>query len=484
MSRSGAWKHFERESADMAKCIECNSVIKTKGGSTSGLIRHLRDRHSINVVSSSSTDKTQTQAGKRSELSFKSQSQLPFKKMKRYDLNETVARLAAENGFSINGIAKCDYLRHAMAKDDMKLPACPGQVKDLIIDYHKEVNANLTQTIKSKIKNGERFSITTDEWTNISGRRFFNVNVHGYDGFVANLGLVRIEGSFTAERAVQCIEQHLNLFGIDFSKHCVASTADGASVMKKIGRLLLAEFHCCYAHALHLAVSDVFYKSKKIENVEAEPILAENEVVQDSDNNDSDIEEETGDVDDIQVLREDSPELVLHNDIEGALKNVRKDVKRFRKSPKDNEILQLHVKGEFKTELKLLLDVRTRWSSIHTMVSRYCQLRHCLEKTFIDLKTKSAVSEEDFQLISSINLSLEPLKLTTNAICRNDATLLSADAALECLLSSLKDKSDKLSDDLYESLATRITERRNTQLNNLMKYLQNKEIVGKDDFFH
>ena len=81
MSRSGAWKHFERESADMAKCIECNSVIKTKGGSTSGLIRHLRDRHSINAVSSSSTDKTQTQAGKRSELSFKSQSQLPFKKM-------------------------------------------------------------------------------------------------------------------------------------------------------------------------------------------------------------------------------------------------------------------------------------------------------------------------------------------------------------------------------------------------------------------
>ena len=29
----------------------------------------------------------------------------------------------------------------------------------------------------------------------------------------------------------------------------------------------------------------------------------------------------------------------------------------------------------------------------------------------------------------------------------------------------------------------RITERRNTTLNNLMKYLQNKDIVGKDDFF-
>lgn len=194
------------------------------------------------------------------------------------------------------------------------------------------------------------------------------------------MGLVRIVGSFTAERAVQCIGEHLNLFGIDFSKHCVASTADGASVMKKFGKISPAEFQCCYAHALHLAVSDVFYKAKNVQNVETEPVLAEaeSELVQEED---SDNEDEIGDDDeDIHVIGEDATEFLLHNDIERALKNVRKDVKRFRKSPKDNEVLQLHVKSCFKTELKLLLDVKTRWSSIHTMVSRYCKLRGCIEK--------------------------------------------------------------------------------------------------------
>lgn len=99
------------------------------------------------------------------------------------------------------------------------------------------------------------------------------------------------------------------------------------------------------------------------------------------------------------------------------------------------------------------------------------------------MKSKSAVNDEDYSLLNSIDNSLEPLQLTTNALCRNDATLLSADAALECLLSSLQDNTDRLSVDLYEALTKRILERRNPNLTNLMKYLQNKDIDGMDDFF-
>ncbi|CAG4936491.1 unnamed protein product [Parnassius apollo] len=39
-------------------------------------------------------------------------------------------------------------------------------------------------------------------------------------------------------------------------------TSDGASVMKKLGKLISAEQQPCFAHAIHLAVLDVMYKKK------------------------------------------------------------------------------------------------------------------------------------------------------------------------------------------------------------------------------
>ena len=83
------------------------------------------------------------------------------------------------------------------------------------------------------LQKGEKFSITTDEWTSISGRRFMNINIHGKDKFVKNLGLIRITGSFTATAALTTLEKHLTSDGIELSKDIFAITADGAVVMKK-----------------------------------------------------------------------------------------------------------------------------------------------------------------------------------------------------------------------------------------------------------
>lgn len=45
-SKSFVWGEFEKVDEQKAKYIHCNAVLKTKYGSTSGLQRHLKFKHS------------------------------------------------------------------------------------------------------------------------------------------------------------------------------------------------------------------------------------------------------------------------------------------------------------------------------------------------------------------------------------------------------------------------------------------------------
>ena len=129
--------------------------------------------------------------------------------------------------------------------------------------------------------------------------------------------------------------------------------------MMKFGNDSPAEYQGCYAHALHLAVCDILYKGDYGDFDSADVTIG-------AEVSDSDIEpcDEQDDEDDDSTLDivdgdEDQP-MVLQDSIADVISNVRKDVKFFRESPKSNELLQNNVKCDFKHELKLILDVKTR----------------------------------------------------------------------------------------------------------------------------
>ena len=478
---SNFWSFFTKKSADLAQCQKCSRVIKTQGGSTSGLKRHLQNIHPELLASSSASSSAEgstSSSGKPAvEADNLKQRKLDFGPQIKYALDETVARLTAESGFSFRGITECDYLRHAMARDSMKLPKKHSGVTELILQYHQKLTSEIQEKLAVKIRLGERFSITTDEWTSGRGRRYFNVNIHGKDYFRTNLGLVLIQGSFTSEVALDCVRKHLAVYGIDFKSHCVGMSADGAAVMKKFGRISPTEYQGCFAHALHLGVCDVLYNSHFETDEEYELYLGD-------DSDDCSDGEDGENSEDIRIVPESSSETVctLIESVDNILKKVRSDVKRFRKSPKDNEVLQKHAKDHFMQELKLILDVKTRWSSIFDMLSRYCKLRPCLQKTFIDLNGKSAVSEEEFVFIQQLCDILNPIKLTSDALCRNDATLLSADAALEWLVKKLSQDKSSLGPKIHGSILNRIRQRRNPVLVALTKFLHNGQGFQESDF--
>ena len=112
--------------------------------------------------------------------------------------------------------------------------------------------------ILEKILAGERYSVTTDEYTSTQNKRFSAVNLHPSTGRPIKIGMMRIWGSLPGEKAASDLKKKLHEYGVKENHHIVANTTDGAAVMKKMGREFLSIHQLCFAHAIHLAGMLIF----------------------------------------------------------------------------------------------------------------------------------------------------------------------------------------------------------------------------------
>ncbi|KAJ2954908.1 hypothetical protein O0L34_g3232 [Tuta absoluta] len=327
-----------------------------------------------------------------------------------------------------------------------------------------------------------KFALTFDEWTSINNHRYININIHSKSfkngKMFHNLGLIRIQGNMPAEVCISLIQARLAAYDLtlsDCDNDVVAMTTDGASVMSRVGRLLPIFHQLCLAHGIHLAICDVLYKkdhhhfsSESASDLRAENV--ENEVSSDDD--------EDFASDGEFVVERAGSSYSLNLDFQGIVKKVRTVVKLFKKSPTKNDtILQKHVQDEFQKELALLLDCKTRWSSMATMLERFLKLRMCVQKALIDLKSDISFTSAEIQLIQDLQLSLEIVKDTEEALCRRDATLITANTALRLMIKSLDEKEG--SRRIFGTLKDRMKERRLHNVTGTLLYLHNHEVFCK-----
>jgi hAT family C-terminal dimerisation region len=110
----------------------------------------------------------------------------------------------------------------------------------------------------------------------------------------------------------------------------------------------------------------------------------------------------------------------------------------------------------------------------------YC-IRNAVRKAVIDLKLQSSVafSDEEIEQIRTVVQVLQVVKLTVEVLCRRDATLITADAALRFMLTKLRAENTNLSHDLANALSRRIRQRRN-KLSGVLTYLHNPNAVDQD----
>ena len=87
-------------------------------------------------------------------------------------LREKIGRLVAEDGFNFHQIAKSLGLREAFKCQGYDIPKDPTTIRELFMEEYRNVKAKKIEKLKSRIESGERYSLTVDEATGVTNKRY------------------------------------------------------------------------------------------------------------------------------------------------------------------------------------------------------------------------------------------------------------------------------------------------------------------------
>lgn len=198
----------------------------------------------------------------------KSENITKFQKTKK-TMVEVLCKLVADDGMTLHQIVKSEFMREAFAKFGWDMPESSTTLSTIIQKQAKKVEESIKFEIADLLAKGVRFSVIMDEWTSRASKRFLSVLLTHKEAKI-NLGVVELEGTANAENLAVTLQNHLNKFGVSLEHNVVAITSDGASVMTKMHKSLPTEMQLCHAHAIHLAVCDVFISKKPSKNLSDE----------------------------------------------------------------------------------------------------------------------------------------------------------------------------------------------------------------------
>lgn len=151
------WRHFLRKvSGDSAKCVKCNAIIKTSGGSTSGLHKHLRNLHNIVPLKRVHVENEEQPLPKAKQNSTAIPSVSGFfKKVPREQetLPMIVSRMVTLDGLPIRLLSiSIDIRKGLQARGFLDLTSFPNTYRSMILGYHnKTVKMLKTEFEKMKV---------------------------------------------------------------------------------------------------------------------------------------------------------------------------------------------------------------------------------------------------------------------------------------------------------------------------------------------
>lgn len=455
--KSAVWKHFTyKKSEEKAKCNLCLSILKASGSSTNSLINHMKVKHKIEVRSLSETSL--------SEPKPKIKKICDFFTKKNESVDEVLAKLVAVDGLTFNQIANSRRIIQAFRADGILLPSSPGQIKVLFMNHFEKVKGDIIQKVVESKKSNDRFSISMDESTSTRNRRFINLNLHFSSGF-QSLGLIRVFGSTNAGKMINLVKEKLSEYKVSLDNDVVASITDAASIMIKFGSDTNPHHVACLAHAIHLVVCDVLYKSQENNIREGNKEYEENE--------EFDVEDEENDVSNADEESTEEKSSKLIPELQNIIIKVRKIVKLFRRSPVCNdENLQPQNTKTFGKEKNLLLDCKTRWNSLLKMLQRFYEMRKGIQVAMIQIECQFDLSDQELDKIKDLCDALAPLEIATQYLCQEDADLILADKILAFTLNKLKDINTPIGNSLFQRFKIRIQERRNPEMAHLIRFLK------------
>ena len=107
--------------------------------------------------------------------------------------------------------------------------------------------------------------------------------------------------------------------------------------------------------------------------------------------------------------------------ISPLIAKIRKVVKLFKNSPvKNDTFLQKHMRQdpEIGHELNLILDSKTRWSSLHDCLKRILRCIKPVKLALTEMESSITFSDADVTLLKELVSALGPAKDAVEALCR------------------------------------------------------------------
>ena len=210
---------------------------------------------------------------------------------------------------------------------------------------------------------------------------------------------MRIRGKFSAEKCCEVISEKLNEFGLKLGSDIVAITTDGLCYDAKTrmdNTTISATMFCTWTSTSNVQSCNTEELSYHSDIIETDKL----ELMDDDD-----------EIDGLIVLDSSQDNTnCLSSNILGLVNKVRKIVKIFRRSPLKNEILQYYVEEVYPNSLNLILDCKTRWSSLLDMFERIIRIKVPVQKALLDLEEMPNLSNKEFTDISIVIFSLSSIK--------------------------------------------------------------------------
>ena len=124
----------------------------------------------------------------------------------------------------------------------------------------------------------------------------------------------------------------------------------------------------------------------------------------------------------------------------------------FRKSVLKDEILQKHIQAQLNTELKLILDSKTRRNSLSEKTKIFVKTGKCIRMALIKIGTFITVTDAETKIVHDLIDALEPVKHAVDGLSKRNTILLTAEQIHDFVFKSLYHSNSEYSAYLFKSL--------------------------------
>ncbi|TRY63104.1 hypothetical protein TCAL_03918, partial [Tigriopus californicus] len=266
--KSLVWMYCEAIGKEMAQCNLCQKTLTTKCSSTSGLIRHLKRTHDINLSRDDASP--DEHLGDLIRANSVKNRHLKLSEMQQNEsATELLAKLISVDGFPVNGVLKSAYINEACLINSLTMPASTEDLVFMLIEHADELKAKAAQELTHMANIDLRFSLTLDWWPAEAGVVHMAVNCHS-QGLSWSLGLIHEVQSLTEPAILEAVQKKVSEFGLGFERDIVACTMDSPFQHG-------VEEQSCLARGIHEAVREALYRpislDKQVPKKEESPIF-------------------------------------------------------------------------------------------------------------------------------------------------------------------------------------------------------------------